>query len=150
MMRTLHKQALTEEDAAADWLSGLMDGEAGAHAREEGIRRLCRDEAARARWALYHGIGDAMRGMPALSPDFEQRFRERLAAEPTVLAPRLRRYAAPTAMPLAASLEGLAALVLQVWPFRTSFQLAGTNHPRLEYPRGLPRFRLLLALTPGR
>lgn len=112
MMRTLHKQALTEEDAAADWLSGLMDGEAGAHAREEGIRRLCRDEAARARWALYHGIGDAMRGMPALSPDFEQRFRERLAAEPTVLAPRLRRYAAPTAMALAASLAVVSVVAL--------------------------------------
>lgn len=113
MMRTLHKQeqALTE-DAAADWLCGLMDGEAGTHELEAAIRRLCQDEDAQQRWALYHGIGDAMRGAPVLSPRFEEDFRTRLAAEPTVLAPRLRRYAAPAAMALAASLAVVSVVTL--------------------------------------
>lgn len=110
-MQILHKQSLAQ-DAAADWLSDLMDGETGPHERDAAINRLCRDEAARERWALYHGIGDAMRGTLALSPDFERRLHERLAAEPTVLAPRLRRYAPPVAMALAASLAVVSVVTL--------------------------------------
>ncbi len=110
-MQTSRKQALAD-DAAADWLSVLMDGEAAAHGRDEMIKRLCRDEAARERWALYHEIGDAMRGASLLSPGFNQAFHERLAAEPTVLAPRLRRYAGPVAMALAASLAVVSVITL--------------------------------------
>ncbi len=110
-MKTLHKHALTEA-AKTDWLSGLMDGEADTHELEAAIRRLCQDEAAQERWMLYHGIGDAMRGMPSLSEDFNSAFHDRLAAEPTVLAPRLRRYAAPAAMALAASLAVVSVVTL--------------------------------------
>ncbi len=42
-------------------------------------------------WDLYHRIGDCLRSEPtagALSADFSRRFSERLAAEPTVLAPK--------------------------------------------------------------
>ncbi|MEW6131936.1 MAG: sigma-E factor negative regulatory protein [Pseudomonadota bacterium] len=105
-------QAIASDDTHTDWLSELMDGEGGHDEREDGIRRLCRDAAARERWSLYHGIGDAMRGMPQLSPDFERSFRARLAAEPTVLAPRLRRYAAPAAMALAASLAVVSVVAM--------------------------------------
>lgn len=105
-------QAVASGDTGTDWLSELMDGEAGTHGREENIGRLCRDEQARERWELYHGIGDAMRGMPQLSAGFGQAFHERLAAEPTVLAPRLRRYAAPAAMALAASLAVVSVVSL--------------------------------------
>lgn len=87
-MQILHKQTLAE-DSQTDWLSSLMDGETDTRELEAAIRRLCQDEAAQARWALYHGIGDAMRGMPALSGDFARSIHERLGAEPTVLAPRL-------------------------------------------------------------
>ncbi len=110
-MQTLHKHASTE-DAVADWLSELIDDEAYALELEAAIGRLCQDEAAQERWALYHGIGDVMRGAPMLSPDFEHAFHERLAAEPTVLAPRLRRYAAPAAMALAASLAVVSVVTL--------------------------------------
>ena len=44
-MQTFHKHALTE-DAAADWLSELIDGEAYALELEAAIGRLCRDDAA--------------------------------------------------------------------------------------------------------
>jgi sigma-E factor negative regulatory protein RseA len=110
-MKFLRKQALTE-DATADWLSGLLDGEAGTHELEAAIRRLCKDEAAQARWSLYHSIGDAMRGSPPLSTGFDQAFKDRLASEPTVLAPRLRRYAAPAGMALAASLAVVSVVAL--------------------------------------
>lgn len=110
-MQTLNKQASTQ-DAPYDWLSELMDGEVPSHEREEGIRLLCRDARARERWALYHGIGDALRGAPPLSEDFSRSFSARLAAEPTVLAPRLHRYAAPAAMALAASLAVVSVVAL--------------------------------------
>lgn len=110
-MQILHKQALAE-DSQTDWLSSLMDGETDTRELEAAIGRLCQDEAAQARWALYHGIGDAMRGTPALSGDFERGIHERLDAEPTVLAPRLRRYAAPAAMALAASLAVVSVVTL--------------------------------------
>lgn len=133
-MQTLHKHASTE-DAAADWLSSLMDDEADTHELEAAIKRLCQDEAAQARWALYHGIGDAMRGTQMLSPDFEQSLRARLAAEPTVLAPRLRRYAAPAAMALAASLAVVSVVTLM--PGMGGSQPGGQQMAQNERPRSM-------------
>jgi sigma-E factor negative regulatory protein RseA len=109
-MKTMHKHEMAEE-AATDWLSELMDGEAG-HDRADSVKRLCHDAQARERWALYHSIGDAMRGSSPLSHNFNRTFSERLAAEPTVLAPRLRRYAAPAAVALAASLAVVSVVAL--------------------------------------
>lgn len=68
-------------------LSAWMDGEP----QEAGVdwpARLKQDAAARERWETWHVIGDAMRGTLPLSSDFSRRFAERLAAEPTILAPR--------------------------------------------------------------
>lgn len=110
-MKMLRKHALAG-DAPVDWVSELMDGEGAGHGQADGLKRLCRDEQARERWALYHGIGDTLRGTPTLSADFGRRFGERLAAEPTVLAPRLRRYAAPLAIALAASLAVVSVVAL--------------------------------------
>lgn len=109
-MKTMHKHEMAEE-AATDWLSELMDGEAG-DGRADSVKRLCHDAQARERWALYHSIGDAMRGSSPLSSDFNRAFSERLAAEPTVLAPRLRRYAVPAAVALAASLAVVSVVAL--------------------------------------
>lgn len=110
-MKTMYKHELAE-DEISDWLSELMDGETRGHERSGLVKRLCHDAQARERWALYHGIGDAMRGTSTLSPDFNRAFSERLAAEPTVLAPRLRRYAAPVSMALAASLAVVSVVAL--------------------------------------
>jgi len=110
-MKTLHKHELAEGESS-DWLSDLMDGEARGHERSELVKRLCHDARARERWSLYHDIGDAMRGNTMLSADFNRAFSERLAAEPTVLAPRLRRYAAPVAMAVAASLAVISVVAI--------------------------------------
>ncbi len=122
-MKTPHKHELVE-DATADWLSELMDGEATGHEREDMVKRLCHDARARERWALYHDIGDAMRGSSMLSPHFSQTFSERLAAEPTVLAPRLRRYTAPAIMALAASLAVVSVVALMPGQDTGGLQLA--------------------------
>ncbi|NWG39192.1 MAG: hypothetical protein HXY27_04390 [Hydrogenophilaceae bacterium] len=110
-MKTQHNQApgLDEE---TDWLSDLLDGEMPVRDRSEAISHLCRDESARERWALYHGIGDALRGMPMLSDRFNETLKARLAEEPTVLAPRIRRYGPPAIMALAASMAVVSVVAL--------------------------------------
>lgn len=98
------------------WLSELMDGELAGKPREAAWTDLCREAQARERWATYHLIGDALRdggrGESGLSADFNEKFNARLAQEPTVLAPRLRRYAAPAAMALAASVAVISVVTL--------------------------------------
>jgi sigma-E factor negative regulatory protein RseA len=67
-----------------------MDGELGVDEADREIARLKADESLRAHWDTYHLIGDAMRGDRADLPGFSTRFAERLAQEPTVLAPARR------------------------------------------------------------
>ena len=130
-MKTLHKHEVAE-DSASDWLSELMDGEVAPHDRPDGIKRLCYDAQARERWALYHSIGDAMRGTSPLSQNFNPSFSERLASEPTVLAPRLRRLAAPAAVALAASLAVVSVVALMPG-------LTGDNTAGLQIAQGEAR-----------
>lgn len=67
-------------------LSAVMDGEIDGPECESCLDRLKDDPGLREAWRVYHVIGDAIRGhagsgLPAA-------FADRLAAEPTVLAPR--------------------------------------------------------------
>jgi sigma-E factor negative regulatory protein RseA len=101
----------------ADWLSAAADGDA------EAIGQACRafregDRRARADWHAYHLIGDVMRSSELASPpardaDFLATFRERLAAEPVVLAPaaarRSTRWSAPWVGPWRAPAAALAS-----------------------------------------
>lgn len=131
-MKSLHSLEVSA-DAESDWLSELMDGEAAGHERSDLIKRLCHDPRERERWAIYHSIGDAMRGNAELSAGFNSRFSERLASEPTVLAPRLRRYLAPASMALAASVAVVSIVALM--PGRDGgLQLAknGSARPSME------------------
>ena len=121
-MQTLEKLTPIENEES-DWLSDLLDGEMPARDRVEAIGRLCRDERARERWALYHGIGDAMRGAPMLSARFNESMQARLAGEPTIMAPRLRRYGPPAVMALAASVAVVSVIVLM--PGLTGSQTGG-------------------------
>ncbi len=68
-------------------ISSLVDGELDDDHTDVVNAQLRRPEG-RSEWACYHIIGDTLRGTPRLSPGFDQRFAARLAAEPTVLAPR--------------------------------------------------------------
>jgi sigma-E factor negative regulatory protein RseA len=100
-------------DAVRVALSALMDGD---HAAADHACRAWRSDAsARDDWHTYHLIGDLLRSdehrcEPAHDANFVARLRERLAAEPTVLAPqpvagvafqrarRLRTWMAPAAV----------------------------------------------------
>lgn len=74
-------------------VSTLMDGELDSDEAAREIARLKQDDICRDAWNTYHVIGEAMRGEHAragLSANFSKRLSERLALEPTVMAPRLR------------------------------------------------------------
>jgi sigma-E factor negative regulatory protein RseA len=69
-------------------ISALMDGELEGRAADEAIDALRSQGEALETWRLYHLISDGMRDSGLLSSGFTARFSARLAAEPTVLAPR--------------------------------------------------------------
>jgi sigma-E factor negative regulatory protein RseA len=95
-----------------DRISQLMDGELDDRDARNLIEALGSEGAARDTWRTYHLIGDAMRDTPLLRPGFGARLEEKLAAEPTVIAPhRIKPRPNPwIAMPaaVAASLAGVA------------------------------------------
>ena len=71
-----------------DKISELMDGELDGKAAAGVIDALEREGGALETWRTYHLISDAMRDTRLLSPGFARRVGERLAQEPTVVAPR--------------------------------------------------------------
>ena len=66
-------------------ISALMDGELDDARVKTWCAQPKSDESCEC-WAAYHLIGDALRG-DCLPSGFSRRFAERLAAEPTILAP---------------------------------------------------------------
>jgi sigma-E factor negative regulatory protein RseA len=85
-----------------------MDGELDVHSARQALIRLKQDDELRENWDTFHLIGDALRGEERLSPEFGRRLAQRLAGEPTVLAParstapRIAAYALSAAASLAA------------------------------------------------
>jgi sigma-E factor negative regulatory protein RseA len=90
-------------------ISALMDGELEGQAADVAIASLRGEGEALEAWRTYHLISDAMRDTRLLSPGFAARVAERLAAEPTVIAPaNLRRAPAKrVALAAAASVAGV-------------------------------------------
>jgi len=91
-------------------ISRLMDGELEGPEAEAALRELARPDAVSA-WVSYHIIRDALRQSGEPIPGFARRFAERLAAEPTVLAPRPRE---PHRLPFVWAMAATAAAVLVV------------------------------------
>jgi sigma-E factor negative regulatory protein RseA len=92
-------------------ISAFMDGELEDHEASGQLKRLKDSAELRAAWGTYHLIGDAMRGEAGYSSDLVARIGAKLAAEPTVLAPRplLRfRNVRRLALSAAASVGGVA------------------------------------------
>ena len=90
-------------------ISALMDGELDERAADPIINALRSEGESLEAWRTYHLISDAMRDTRLLSAGFTTRFAERLANEPTVIAPaNLRRAPAKrVALAAAASLAGV-------------------------------------------
>ena len=98
-------------------ISMLMDGEVDESQLTRNLVLLRSDTSVRRTWDTYHLIGDALRGH--LAPALAARVSERLAAEPTVLAPRRRAPGgriARRAFSLAASAAGVALVAWLALP----------------------------------
>lgn len=68
-------------------ISALMDGELEGRAAAQALDLLASDPEALQAWRAYQLISDAMRDTPLLSAGFAASVADRIAAEPTVLAP---------------------------------------------------------------
>ena len=96
-------------DIAPEEVSLFVDGELD----EDRVDRLCRglrSSAAVETWVCYHVIGDALRGQLKPIGGFADRFSQRLAAEPTVLAPRPRPAPAAVALAIAATVAAVSVV----------------------------------------
>lgn len=128
-------------------ISALMDGELEDHEAASQVGRLKEDPDLRTAWETYHLIGDAMRGEAGYSSGLVVKISAKLAAEPTILAPRPRiqsRNVRRIALSAAASIGGVA---LVIWlalfdsPFAPQQNLAVNQAP--------PGAQTQLAATPA-
>jgi len=117
-----------------DRISAFIDGETSPTEARDVMGRLKGSDDCCETWRTFHLIGDVMRGDPPLREDFVARFSERLAHEPSVLAPRMIwRKAANYALSAAASIAAVAVvltLVLTDNPLKPQVQLAAA--PKAE------------------
>jgi sigma-E factor negative regulatory protein RseA len=115
-------------------LSALMDGELDGQPADRTIKAITEEEELKQVWDAYHLIGDAMRANTHVAVDVRRHVAERLASEPTVLAPR--RWFAPVrnrragAVALAASVSFAAVVGWQ--------QLSHGNAASAVADRGVP------------
>lgn len=98
-------------------VSRLMDGEIDASELDVACTAL-KGDAAMAVWNCYHTIGDALRGETAITRNVGAAVSRRLAAEPTVLAPRMRARSGTDSRPASwawAAAATLAAVTVVGW-----------------------------------
>lgn len=128
-------------------LSAFMDGELEDLEAAGQLRRLKENPELRAAWETYHLIGDAVRGEAGYSSGLAAKVSARLAAEPTVLAPRTRmplRSVRRVALSAVASIGGVALvawLALFDNPFTPQHNVAVNEAP--------PPAQTQLAATPA-
>lgn len=92
-------------------ISRLVDGEVDA-SEVNAVCALLKGDAAMATWSCYHTIGDALRGETAVTRSVGAAVSRKLAAEPTVMAPRIRSVARPASWAWAAAASIAAATVV--------------------------------------
>jgi sigma-E factor negative regulatory protein RseA len=108
-------------------ISALMDGELFDDEAEALLDKIKRNPDALEEWDVYHLVGDALRQPGHLHANISPALRERLQAEPTVLAPRgrLRQNAKWFAVSAAAS---VAAMALATW---MTVQIGSEHAPQM-------------------
>jgi sigma-E factor negative regulatory protein RseA len=117
-------------------VSQLMDGECEAGEAVRELIRIKDDPERREAWNTYHLIGDAMRAtarepVHLLSPGFDVRLAQKLAAEPTVSPPRAQAWA----LPIAAC---VAAVAVVGWMTFSALKPEGTGTVIAQLPQKAP------------
>jgi sigma-E factor negative regulatory protein RseA len=143
-------------DDSRERLSVLLDGECDASGAERACRAWREDADARATWHAYQLIGDVLRSEDLAHPAardeaFLDALRQRLAAEPIVLAPAAatrgvprRRWFAP-----AAAAAGVAAVAGVLVVTRLGAPGADVAGPALALAPGAANVRPTSASAPG-
>lgn len=98
------------DSVAGEALSAWVDDELGEEERAFLYRRVCHDDALRDKWARYHLIGDALRGvaMIPVGDDFANVVIEAIDDEAPAVAAKSRRRAGVVVGSVAAALAVLA------------------------------------------
>jgi sigma-E factor negative regulatory protein RseA len=96
-------------------ISALMDGELEGRAADEAIESLRGEGEALESWRMYHLISDGLRDTRLLSAGFIVRVSQRLAEEPTVLAPGRLPGRTPAQRFAYAAAASVAAIGLVSW-----------------------------------
>lgn len=129
-------------------ISALMDGELFDEEADAVFDKLKRNPEGQNEWMVYHLIGDALRQPDHVHADISAALRERLQAEPTVLAPRGRteqraRWFAVSAAASVMALAVVAWLSAKVAPPSAPQQLAVAPQPAPAnvHPARLPAKR---------
>ncbi|MCW5603891.1 MAG: sigma-E factor negative regulatory protein [Burkholderiales bacterium] len=111
-----------------DRVSELMDGEQEPDQALRTVAGMRQQDELRECWDTFHLIGDTLRGDCHYSPRFSRRFAERLAQEPTVLAPRRSTVKRFTTYALSAA-ASLCAVAVVGWV------ALSVNNPLASDPR---------------
>lgn len=126
-------------------ISALMDSELDDPEADQCVRRLGNDPQMRETWAVYHLVGDTLRGHTAGA--LPATFDERLAREPVVLAPRPRRHRpAWVALSAAASVAAVAYVGWTAMPFLSP----QTQSPQIAVAAPAPASPLAVVAEPIR
>jgi sigma-E factor negative regulatory protein RseA len=115
-------------------ISALMDGELFDEEAEAVFDKLKRNPEGHGDWMMYHLIGDALRQPDHVHADISASLRERLYAEPTVLAPHSRvanraRWFAISAAASVMALSVVAWLSAKVAPPTSAPEMAVVQQP---------------------
>jgi sigma-E factor negative regulatory protein RseA len=117
-------------ESRRQWVSDLADGRLDAAALDRACRAWADDAEARRAWHAYHLIGDVLRSED-LAADarhdaaFLEGFRQRLAAEPVVMAPVRRRH--PSWLAPVAAAAGFVAVAGVVVVLRQAAPVPGAG-----------------------
>jgi sigma-E factor negative regulatory protein RseA len=108
-------------------VSALMDGELEAHQADTQVTRLRNSDELKDGWETFHLIGDALRGERRLNSRIASALSERLAAEPTILAPSRTPARRPMTYALSAA-ASVAGVALVAWVALSTNPLAPTDN----------------------
>lgn len=96
-------------------ISALMDGELHGDEVVGAVGFAKAQNQVREAWHTYHLIGDVLRGERCSDVQLMSSFAERLAQEPTVLAPQRRRFTESARRYALPSLAAAAAVTAVTW-----------------------------------
>jgi len=127
-----------------DQISALMDDELAPDATEHLITSVKTGGESAECWAIYHLIGDTMRGNPIFRADFHLRLMQLLDAEPTALAPKGLFNKSLVKTPIVWSVAASVAAVAFVgWTVLQQQVQNGNDATPIEIAQNLPSEYLL-------